>query len=151
MPADASYGQNDGGGYLNTSDPEYPFNCANKQYTDGMSLAVSMSAEDYKLTVSLLNYYGQVISSKMVDLPLETTVSKAEVSEDGTTLSITFRDGSVVSFDVSELAKGLITKEEADRTYAPKKYVDEELAKKQDNIGLVVVNNEICMIIQEDE
>lgn len=151
MSAVASYGQSDGGGYLNTSDPEYPFNCANKRYVDSMKLVVSMSETDYKLTVSLLNYYGQVLSSKVIDLPLETTVSKAEVSEDGTTLTITFRNGSVVSFDVSALAKGLITKEEADRTYAPKKYVDEELAKKQDDIGFVIVNNEICMMSQEDE
>lgn len=29
--------------------------------------------------------------------------------------------------------------------------VNDGLAKKQDNIGFVIVNNEICMIIQEDE
>ena len=68
---------------------------------------------------------------------------------DGSSAKNLTRSISVIPVENIELAQTLEGKEE---DKAPSvKAVKAEFAKKQDNIGLVVSNNEICMIIQEDE
>lgn len=114
MSSIPSHGEMDYGGYLNTSNPSFPYNCANMRYVDSMSIRLFMDS-NYKLTARLYvggndNDEAKEVSEAQIDLPIEMIVERAEVSTDGKTLIITFRNGSVVYFSVENLVKGLATK-----------------------------------------
>lgn len=81
-----------------------------KQFKDiaagnGTSIALSMD-KDYKLTVSLKNKKGVVISSEMVDLPIESLITKAAYSNGK--LTLTFQSGDKTDIDISSLISGLV-------------------------------------------
>lgn len=72
----------------------------------GVGLSLSMDS-DYKLTVKLLNKKGEVVSSGMVDLPIESLITKASYSNK--ILTLTFQSGDTLKIDISSIITGLVS------------------------------------------
>lgn len=72
----------------------------------GVGLSLSMDS-DYKLTVKLLNKKGEVVSSGMVDLPIESLITKASYSNK--ILTLTFQSGDALKVDISSIITGLVS------------------------------------------
>ena len=70
----------------------------------GFSIGVSLNTSNYQLTISLKNSEGKVLSSDMVDLPIESLISNGSY-KNGT---LTLQSGSVINIDVSSLISGLV-------------------------------------------
>lgn len=78
-------------------------------YSYGTSISLKMDdSGEHIITVELKNKRGEVISSQFVDLPLETIVERAELSEDGKLVIITFSSGDVVRFDAEDILKSAL-------------------------------------------
>ena len=71
----------------------------------GTNLSVTMD-EDYKLTVKLLNKKGEVVASGMVDLPIESLITKASYKDK--ILTLTFQSGDTLKVDISSIITGLV-------------------------------------------
>lgn len=71
----------------------------------GYSLNLSVD-ESYILTIDLLNKAGTVLSSKYVDLPLETMFIDASYA-DGT-ITLTLQNGNTLDVDISDIVVGLV-------------------------------------------
>ena len=71
----------------------------------GTNLSLSLDS-DYKLTVKLLNKKGVVIASGMVDLPIESLITKASYSNK--ILTLTFQSGDTLKVDISSIVSGLV-------------------------------------------
>lgn len=69
------------------------------------NLALSLD-KDYKLTVKLLNKKGVVIADGMVDLPIESLITKASYSNK--ILTLTFQSGDTLKVDISSIISGLV-------------------------------------------
>lgn len=81
-----------------------------KQFKDivagnGMSIALSMD-DEYKLTISLKNKKGVVISSGMVDLPIESLITNASYSNK--ILTLTFQSGQTLKVSIADIVSGLV-------------------------------------------
>ncbi len=72
---------------------------------NGISIALSMDS-DYKLTISLKNKKGVVISSGMVDLPIESLITRASYSNK--ILTLTFQSGDTLDINISSIVSGLV-------------------------------------------
>lgn len=72
----------------------------------GCTIGVSLDTTNYKLTVALKNSAGEVLSSGMVDLPIESLVSSGSYANG--ILTLTLQSGNVINIDVSTLISGLI-------------------------------------------
>lgn len=72
----------------------------------GFSIAVSLNTTNYQLTISLKNSEGKVLSSGMVDLPIESLISNGSYKNG--ILTLTLQSGSVINIDVSSLISGLV-------------------------------------------
>lgn len=72
----------------------------------GTNLSLSLDS-DYKLTVKLLNKKGVVIASGMVDLPIESLITKASYSNK--ILTLTFQSGDTLKVDISSIITGLVS------------------------------------------
>ena len=69
------------------------------------NILVSLDS-DYKLTITLLNKGGEAIDSKMVDLPIESLITRASYSNK--VLKLTFQSGDVLNVDISDMITGLV-------------------------------------------
>ena len=69
------------------------------------ALDVSMDS-DYRLTVALKNRRGDVISSGMVDLPIESLLSNASYKDK--ILTLTFQSGDTLKINISDIVSGLV-------------------------------------------
>ena len=69
------------------------------------NLSLSLD-KDYKLTVKLLNKKGVVIADGMVDLPIESLITKASYSNK--ILTLTFQSGDTLKVDISSIISGLV-------------------------------------------
>lgn len=81
-----------------------------KQFKDiiagnGMSIGLSMDS-NYKLTISLKNKKGAVISSGMVDLPIESLITNASYSNK--ILTLTFQSGQTLKVSIADIVSGLV-------------------------------------------
>ncbi len=71
----------------------------------GASIALSMDS-DYKLTISLKNRSGEVLSEGMVDLPIESLITSA--SYKNKVLTLKFQSGNTLAVNISDLISGLV-------------------------------------------
>lgn len=81
-----------------------------KQFKDivagnGMSIALSMD-DEYKLTISLKNKNGKVISSGVVDFPIESLITNA--SYKNKVLTLTFQSGQTLNVSIADIVSGLV-------------------------------------------
>ena len=72
----------------------------------GFSIGVSLNTSNYQLTIFLKNSEGKVLSSDMVDLPIESLISNGSYKNG--ILTLTLQSGSVINIDVSSLISGLV-------------------------------------------
>lgn len=71
----------------------------------GFSLDVSMD-DEYKLTVALKNRKGEIVSSGMVDLPIESLLAHADYADK--ILTLTFQSGETLDIDIADIVSGLV-------------------------------------------
>lgn len=123
----SGHGQYDRGGFINTTIPVYPYHCANKAYVDEMKLFVELDPSTYVLTIKLIGGDGTTLNEYKLDLPLESMIIGAEVSEDGSGLILTLNNDekTQITFSVADMLDGLASED----------YVDEGLAGKVTSTG----------------
>ena len=71
----------------------------------GFALDVSMD-DEYRLTVALKNQKGEIVSSGMVDLPIESLIAHASYANK--ILTLTFQSGETLKVNISEIVSGLV-------------------------------------------
>ena len=71
----------------------------------GTSLDVTLDS-DFKLTVALKNSKGTVLSSGMVDLPIESLMTNASYSNK--ILTLTLQNGKTIKVNISDIITGLV-------------------------------------------
>lgn len=79
-------------------------------------IITSLNTTDYKLTVSLVDAGGKVVSSSVVDFPLESVVVDGE--EEGGIVTLTLQNGNTITFDISDLVDGLVSQTKHDEDIA---------------------------------
>ena len=72
---------------------------------NGMSIGLSMDS-NYKLTIDLKNKKGAVISSGMIDLPIESLITNA--SYGNKILTLTFQSGQTLKVSIADIVSGLV-------------------------------------------
>lgn len=113
-------------GTLSGCTPTNKWHFTNKKYVDGIHLSVDLDPATYVLSIKLVSDDDTVLSEHEIDLPLESMVVGAEVSDDEKSLTLTLNNDekTQVTFSVADLMSELASKE----------YVDDEDAKKLDKI-----------------
>lgn len=91
----------------------------------GTKLELNLDSTTYKLTVNLYNKNGEIINtSNEIDLPIEELVNNISYDEKTKELVFTLKSGTEFRVPLEDIISGLATQ----------KYVDEQDAKKQDNL-----------------
>lgn len=72
----------------------------------GTSLGLSLDTSNYKLTVSLKNRKGEVLSAGMVDLPIESLIASA--SYKNKTLTLKLQSGDTLNINIADIVSGLV-------------------------------------------
>ena len=75
----------------------------------GTDIDVLLNSKDQKLTISLKNIDGTVISSKEVDFPIEQLVMSVEYVEADKDLKITLQNGTVTKVPLDAIIDGLVS------------------------------------------
>lgn len=78
----------------------------------GNRLELLMNENTYVMTLNLLDRNNRVLSSKQVDLPLETMVINATYKKETKEIELTLKNGEKVSFSVADLVTGLVSTEQ---------------------------------------
>lgn len=90
-----------------------------------------VNPNNYKIKIALDDVNGNEMSEAEIDLPLESVVVGATVSEDGTKLILTLQNGNTVDVPIGDIFRGLATEEwvnEKLADYATEDYVDTQLS-----------------------
>lgn len=107
------------------------------------TLDLSIDSSTYVLTMSLKNSEGTAISTKTVDLPLETMVVDADYDTQTKEIILTLQSGSTTRFSVADLVSGLQTEitssnklasDLVDDTNQTNKFVTSSMITKLNNI-----------------
>lgn len=75
----------------------------------GTDIEVLLNSTDQKLTISLKNIDGTVISTKTVDFPIEQLVMSVEYVEEDKDLKITLQNGTVTRVPLDAIVDGLVS------------------------------------------
>lgn len=75
--------------------------------TNGYKIVTSLNTIDYKLTISLVDGSDKVVSSSLVDFPLESVVVGGD-EKDGI-VTLTLQNGEKITFDIGDLVDGLVS------------------------------------------
>lgn len=75
----------------------------------GNKLELEMDENTFILTAKLLDKNNNVLSTKQIDLPLETMVVGATYNNENKNIVLTLKNGQEVSFGVGDLVSGLIS------------------------------------------
>lgn len=73
----------------------------------GYSIGLSLNSQDFKLTITLRDQNGNALSSKMVDLPLETMVVSGRYDTTNRAIVLTLQNGNAIDIPVGDLVRGL--------------------------------------------
>lgn len=73
----------------------------------GNTLDLTMDSSTYVMTLDLKNKAGETLSTKSIDLPLETMVINAEYLKDSKEIQLTLQNGNTTKFSVADLIDGL--------------------------------------------
>lgn len=77
----------------------------------GNKLDVSMDTSTYVITIKLLNKANSVLSTKTIDLPLETFIVGASYNELTKSIEFTLKNGTKLTVSVADIVDGLVTDE----------------------------------------
>lgn len=98
------------------------------------------------MTLQLKDKNGSVLSTGTIDLPLETMVVGASYNADTQEIELTLKNGSKVSFSVSDLVKGLVNEDDLSDTlqdYALKTSIPTKLSQlAEDSTHRLVTDTE---------
>ena len=72
----------------------------------GTSLGLSLDTSNYKLTVSLKNRKGEVLSAGTVDLPIESLIASASYANK--TLTLKLQSGDTLNINIADIVSGLV-------------------------------------------
>ncbi len=72
----------------------------------GFSLSLSLDTTNYQLTVNMKNRKGEVISSGMVDLPIESLITNASYADK--VLTLTLQSGNTLKINIADIVSGLV-------------------------------------------
>jgi len=75
----------------------------------GTSIDLEIDNTTYVMTIKLLNYKDDTLSTKSIDLPLETMVVSGRYDEDTKEVVLTLQSGDEVRFSVADLVQGLVS------------------------------------------
>lgn len=84
--------------------------------TNGYKIVTSLNTIDYKLTISLVDGSDKVVSSSLVDFPLESVVVGGD-EKDGI-VTLTLQNGEKITFDIGDLVDGLVSQAKYDADIA---------------------------------
>lgn len=73
---------------------------------NGCSISLSLDTNNYQLTISMKNRKGDVISSGMVDLPIESLITNASYSNK--VITLTLQNGNTLPINIADVISGLI-------------------------------------------
>ena len=93
----------------------------------GYSVDMELDHETYKLTLSLRDEQGVIVSQDIVDFPIENVVVGGD-EKDGI-VTLTLINGNTIEFEIGDLVNGLVKTSEL-----AKYYTKEEIDKKFDSI-----------------
>lgn len=93
-------------------------NLTNYTLSTGVGTAIDLSVDttNYKITVSLKNSSGTVLSSDVVDLPLESVVVSGSYDSTNKKVVLTLQNGSSIDFSVADLVSGLASQSSLNTT-----------------------------------
>ena len=98
---------------LSDDDNKFPSSRQVKRYIDaadielGATLDLSIDSDTYVVTATLKNSSGTALSTKTIDLPLETMVVSGEYDSDTKEVVLTLDNGNTIRFSVADLISGL--------------------------------------------
>lgn len=75
----------------------------------GNKLDISMNSSNYVITVKLLNKNNAVLSTKTIDLPLETFVVSASYNNSTKSIEFMLKNGTKLTVSVADIVSGLVT------------------------------------------
>lgn len=75
----------------------------------GHRLELEMEENTFILTVKLLDKNNNILSTKQIDLPLETMVVGGTYNSENRNIILTLKNGQEVSFNVADLVTGLVS------------------------------------------
>ena len=104
----------------------------------GNKISLTIDSSTYVMTLQLKDKNGSVLSTGTIDLPLETMVVGASYNADTQEIELTLKNGSKVSFSVSDLVKGLVNEDDLNDTlqdYALKTSIPTKLSQLKNDSG----------------
>ena len=112
----------------------------------GNKISLTINSSTYVMTLQLKDKNGSVLSTGTIDLPLETMVVGASYNADTKEIELTLKNGSKVSFSVSDLVKGLVNEDDLNDTlqdYALKTSIPTKLSQlAEDSTHRLVTDTE---------
>ena len=112
----------------------------------GNKISLTINSSTYVMTLQLKDKNGSVLSTGTIDLPLETMVVGASYNADTQEIELTLKNGSKVSFSVSDLVKGLVNEDDLNDTlqdYALKTSIPTKLSQlTEDSTHRLVTDTE---------
>lgn len=126
----------------------------------GNKLDVSMDTSTYVITIKLLNKANSVLSTKTIDLPLETFIVSASYNELTKSIEFTLKNGTKLTVSVADIVNGLVTdeifnnkvKELTDSIESVKTIIGELSSLKTSNKTSIVLSiNELFDMISNSE
>lgn len=88
-------------GYFN------PFEGASIAYGSDITIQMNQSAEDYVITINLINDQGSVISTSSIDLPIESLVKSGRYDSESKTIILVLENYDEIEIPISDLISGL--------------------------------------------
>lgn len=129
IPTKTSELTNDAGFVSNDVDDLNNYSTKDKTVT-GFNL--TLNENTYVLTIELLNENGESLSTKSVDLPVESFVKNA--SYENGTLTLTLQNGQTIDIDISSMVTGLVP----ENRKINGKELSTDITLTADDLGLVV-------------
>lgn len=113
----------------------------------GASLELTVD-KDYVLTVYLINQNGETISSKSVDLPIESLVVSAVYNDNQKAIIFTLQNGETLLVPVGDLVKGFVKEEDFQTLEKKVETLNSDKQQKYDD-NLITQSKEIVGAINE--
>lgn len=76
---------------------------------NGSELSVTLNPNNYQLTFELLNYEGSVLSTSIIDLPIESLVKDVRYDAGAKEIVFVLESGKEVRVNISDIVSGLVS------------------------------------------
>lgn len=112
-------------------------NLTNYTLSTGVGTAIDLSIDttNYKVTAQLKNSSGTVLSSDVIDLPLESVVVNGTYDATNKKVILTLQNGNTVEFSVADLVSGLASQSSLNTTNANVSNLTTRVSTNETNIA----------------